>query len=313
VSALTGEIWVANTRQNRASRFRRYEQLAFNPQVDFEIPSPSPLAMTQDAFGNLYIADATNRIAIHYNALRHQIAGNYATRPLSPGSIALLYPAGAGLRFSSNTTSFSTLPLPRDLDDVEVRVRDEPAPLYFVSPFQINFLVPMNAPTTGTAEVQVIRKSTGQILAISELPFQPVSPALFVQGGALEGPLAALNEDNSVNSPSNRAPRGTVVQLFGTGQGFIPDAPPDGTAPSGPISTPERPRVLIGGPDFIPDDHILYSGLAPALVGVWQLNVRIPQTTVPDAAVETVVLMRNVPSNRSGDNRLIRTTLSVAP
>ena len=71
----------------------------------------------------------------------------------------------------------------------QVLVNDQPAPLYFVSPLQINFLVPMNAPTTGTAEIQVVRRSTGQILAVSDRPFQPASPALFVQGGALQGQL----------------------------------------------------------------------------------------------------------------------------
>ena len=315
VSALTGEIWVANTGANRATRFRRYEQLAFNTRADFEIGSSGPLALTQDAFGNLLIADSTNRVALHFNALVHQVAGNYSTRPLSPGAIGILYPAGAGLQFASSSAAFSAVPLPTELADIEVLVNDIPARLYFVSAFppQINFLVPMNAPTSGTAEVQVIRKSTGQLLAVSSLPFQPVSPALFVQGGALEGQLAALNQDGTVNSASNRAPRGTVVQLFGTGQGFIPNAPPEGEAPSGPVSTPEKPSVFIGGQDFVPAENIEYSGLAPGLVGVWQINVRIPMTTPPDAAVDTVVFFRNVPSNQTANNRIIKTTIAVAP
>jgi uncharacterized protein (TIGR03437 family) len=313
VSPVTGEVWVANTRGNRATRFPRYEQLAFSNRSDYDIPSSAPLALTQDPLGNLYIAEAVNRVAIHFNALTHQIAGNYSDRPLSPGAIGIIYPAGTGLQFASGTTVFSTLPLPRELDDVQVLVNEVPAPLYFVSPTQINFLVPMNAPSNGTAEVQVMRRSTGQILAVSERPFQPASPALFVQGGALEGQLAAINEDGSINGPGNRAKRGTIVQLFGTGQGFVPNAPPDGEAATGPLETPEKPRVIIGGPDFIAEENVIYSGLAPGLVGVWQINVRIPQTVAPSAAVDTVIFFRNISSNRTTGNRIIRTTIAVDP
>ncbi|HYO80008.1 MAG TPA: hypothetical protein VES20_01295, partial [Bryobacteraceae bacterium] len=151
------------------------------------------------------------------------------------------------------------------------------------------------------------------LLAVSEFPFQPVSPALFLQGNALEGQVAALNEDGTVNSASNRAPRGTIVQLFGTGQGVVPGAPPEGEPPTTALETTAKPRVFIGGGDFVPEENVIYSGLAPGLVGVWQINVRIPQTTPPDAAIDTVVLLNNVPSNRTTDNRTIRTTIAVAP
>lgn len=317
VSALTGEIWVANTRGNAAVRYRRYEQLATNQQSDYTIPSSAPLALTQDAFGNLFIVEGINRVALHFNAIARQIAGNYADRPLSPGTIAILYPQGTGFSFANETRSFDQLPqpvpLPRELADVQVLVNGQPAPLYLVSPFQINFLMPMNTPTSGTAEVQVMRQSTGQIIAISNVPMERVSPALFVQGGALEGQLAAINQDGSINSPSSRARRGQYVTLFGTGQGFVPNAPPDGTPPAGPLPTEERPRVLIGGPDFLQDSDIQYSGLAPGLVGVWQLNVRIPEATAPSAAVEVAIQLRSVNSNRTTGNRIIRTTIAVDP
>lgn len=315
VSPTTGEIWVANTgvSPGRAMRFPRYEQLAFNNRSDYEIPATGPMALTQDPYGNLYIAETRNRVAIHYNALTTQIAGNYSDRPLSPGVIGIIYPAGPGISFTDSTAAFTTLPLPTELNDVQVLLNDQPVPLYFVSPFQINFLAPMSAPSSGTAELQVLRKSSGQILAVSARPFQPSSPALFVQGGALQGQLAVLNEDNSINGPGNPARRGTIVQLFGTGQGFVPNAPPDGTAAEGQVPTPDRPRVIIGGPDFVSEENIVYSGLAPGLVGVWQINVRIPDIVAPSAAVETVAILNNIPSNRTVGNNRIVTTIAVAP
>lgn len=322
VSALTGEIWVGNTRGNQATRFPRFERLAISQAADYNIPSSAPLALTQDAFGNLYIAEGVNRIAIHFNALRHQIAGSYVERALSPGAIGILYPAGAGVQFASENRSFDQLPnpvpLPRELGDIEVLVNERPVPLYFVSPLQINFLVPMDAPTSGDAEIQIVRKSTQQVLAVSRLPFDRVSPALFVQGNAIEGQLAALNQDNTINSPENPVQVGQVIQLFGTGQGFVPNAPPDGTPPSGPIDTQERPpslRVVIGS-DFVQDSDIQYSGLAPSLVGVWQLNVRVPDNVAPSSAVDVVVQLRSVNSNTppAGFPRpRLRTTIAVRP
>ncbi|MBC7928651.1 MAG: hypothetical protein H7039_23660, partial [Bryobacteraceae bacterium] len=312
VSPFTGEIWVANTRGGAglATRFPRFEQLAINPNADFNIPAAAPLALTQDASGNLYIAEGTNRISVFFNAITFQIAGNYANRPLSPGTVSILYPAGGGVSFSSDSSAFSTLPLPQDLSDVQVLLNDQPVSLYAVSPRQINFLTPNNAPTSGTAEIQVIRKSTGQIIAVSTTQFGRVAPALFVQGAAAQGQLAALNQDNTVNTPQNPAAIGTFVQLFGTGQGFVPNAPPDGTAPTGPISTQDRPRVYLGGVNLVRDEDVAYSGLAPGLVGVWQINAKIPE----DAAVgqnEASVQLNSVSSSVLPNGQRLRTFISV--
>ena len=44
---------------------------------------------------------------------------------------------------------------------------------------------------------------------------------------------ALINADGTVNSPTNRAARGTYVSLYATGQGFVPGAPPDGELVTG--------------------------------------------------------------------------------
>ncbi|MDZ4802842.1 MAG: hypothetical protein SGI92_32175 [Bryobacteraceae bacterium] len=313
VSPLTGEIWVANTRGNTATRFPRFERLAISTRSDYSIPSSVPLALTQDVSGNLYIAEATNRIAMYYNALRFQIAGNYAERSLAPGTISILYAAGAGLTFSSDNTAFTTVPLPDTLADVQVLLNEKPVPLYFVGPFQVNFLVPMSAPDSGTAEIQVIRKSTSQILAVSNPQFARVAPALFVQGGAAQGQLAALNEDNTINTPSNPAAKGSIIQLFGTGQGFVPDAPPDGTAPTGQTKTRDFPVVYLGGQNLVKPEDVLYSGLAPGLVGVWQINARIPADAAPGQN-DAVVTLNSTPTNQVPNSSApLRTVISVKP
>jgi uncharacterized protein (TIGR03437 family) len=319
VSPRTGEIWVANTKANQARRYPRYDQLFQSTQSNYQISSSTPLALTQDEYGNLYVAEGINRVALFFNGLTYQVAGNYATRPLSPGTIAVVYPAGAGVQFSDGNTSFDQLPnpvpLPRTLSDVQVLLNNEPVPLYFVSPFQINFLVPMNAPNSGTGEIQVVKPSTGQVIVAGRVNFAPVSPALFVQGGFQEGQLAAINQDGKVNAPENPIKRGQVLQLFGTGQGHVSNAPPDGEPPSGPIPIDEPELRVVIGTDFVAPSDIQYSGLAPQLIGVWQINVRVPENVAPGAAIPVAVQLKSIPStiaDPSSNDRLV-TTIAVVP
>ena len=129
-------------------------------------------------------------------------------------------------------------------------------------------------------------------------------PGLFAQTGTGIGAAAALNQDNTVNSQTNPAVQGSVITLFGTGQGFIAGAPPDGTVSNTQLQTPQPPIVIMGtGP--VPTANIQYSGLAPTLVGVWQLNVLIPDTviTLPTNPTQVIAIENNVPSGGGGLGR----------
>jgi uncharacterized protein (TIGR03437 family) len=310
VNPVTGEIWVADTNGNRVLRYPRFDDLTFTGFVpNFAMTAAAPLALAQDAYGTLFVADATNRVALHYPAVAALNAANFVTgRALAPGAIASLYPSG--IQFTDQTASFAGLPLPRELADVQVLVNDQPAPLFFVSPGQINFYVPMNTPDSGTAEVQVVRTSTGQTLAGGSVQMNTASPGLFTATANGSGQIAAVNQDGAINSPENRAARGSVISLYGTGQGFIPGAPPDGEAASGPVPTPEKPRVIVNAA-FVADEDVQYSGLAPGFVGLWQINVRIPMTTPPSDDILVVVQHKSIPSNNDRNPQGSRTTIAV--
>lgn len=310
VSPRTGEIWVADTNNNRVVRYPRFDSLALSPNANYQINSQAqPLAITTDSADNLLIADSTNRVAFYYPGLAAVSAAHYLRRRVSPGMVAALYPAG--IRFGEETSVFSSLPLPKDLADVEVLVNEQPAPLYFVSPTQINFYVPMGLEPGSQAEFIVQRKSTRQILASGLLDIGVATPSFFTTTQNGQGQVAAINEDGSINTNTNGVDRGKVIQLFATGQGFVPGAPPDGEAPTGAVATPQIPVVVIGS-SRVADDAILYSGLAPGLVGVWQLNVRVPMSVPPGSATDVVVSMRSVPSNQpEGGGGVIRTVIAV--
>jgi len=314
VSQPTGEIWVADTGNNRSLRYPHFDLLPINNyRSDYTIPAGAPLALTQDSLGNLLVADATNRVAIHYPAMSPVNAASFlptSVRALAPGMHASLFPVG-NIKFGSETKVFNELPnpvpLPRTLADLQVLFNDEPAPLVFVSPGQINFVTPMRAPTSATAELVVQQASTGQILASIVAPMAPASPALFTANSTGRGLVAALNQDNSVNSPTSPATRGEVIQLFCTGQGFVENAPADGDVASGLTPTGDKPQVFIESA-YVPEDHVLYSGLAPGLIAVWQINVKIPANTAPGNRA-IFIMYKSLPSSPPG--MALGTTISV--
>ncbi|HWB87012.1 MAG TPA: hypothetical protein VG675_22910 [Bryobacteraceae bacterium] len=308
VSASTGEIWVADSGSSRSLRFPRFDQLVVSNSATANIPAvTSTLALAQDQFGDLFVADAANRIAIYFPGLSAINGANFLTTTLAPGMVASVFPLGG--TFGSDMQAFtdlpSPLPLPTKLADVQVLFNGQPAPLYYVSPNQINFFVPMGAPTGGNADLQIVHQSNGQVLASGQVAMNAASPGIFLLGtsGNLRQ-AAVLNQDNSVNSPTNPAARGSTIQIFATGQGFVPGAPPDGAAPSGQITTPTTPRVLINT-CFVDDcgepgaPGVTYSGLAPGLVGVWQINVRIPMAVPPAPQIKVVVTLNSQSSTNA--------------
>jgi uncharacterized protein (TIGR03437 family) len=105
--------------------------------------------------------------------------------------------------------------VPVSLAGVRVLFNGVPAPLLFVREDQINAVVPFSVEGSSRAEVRV---EYGR-MAITPLMvrLRNVEPGIF-RSGSTEF-RAILNEDNTVNSPSNPAARGSVVTFWATGMG----------------------------------------------------------------------------------------------
>ena len=316
----SGQFWVADPAQNKISHFPSIDQLAVQGYVsDTSIPAVSPRSVAADSYNNLVVADGINRVLYFAPALAMVNAANYLTgRPLAPGAFAAIFPAAPTSSSSTapqsviaaGTDSATTFPLPTTLADTQVFVNGTPSALFFVSPGQINLPLSLNLPTGGTVDVQVTRASTGQVYGGGELQLAPASPGLFVIGGGQTGQVAALNQDGTVNSATNPVIRGQVIQLFGTGQGPVPGAPPDGQPGTGPLPTPANPQILLGS-SYVPVANIQYSGLAPALVGVWQINFQVPVSAQSGNAVPITIFMNSIPSNNPSQANQIATTIAV--
>jgi uncharacterized protein (TIGR03437 family) len=273
------------------------------------------IAITQDNFGALYVADVTNRVAVHYPALAAENGGSFTcamgcnlgglTDPqsyLAPGAFASLFLFN-GLSFASSTTINGVLPVPTTLGGLQVLVNSQPSPITSVSSSQINFIVPFEAPASGTAQVVVANASTSQVLGSGAMTLNSASPGFFTTNAQGTGQIAALNQDNTVNSPTNMAKPNSYVQLFLTGQGLVPNAPADGQPPNGTVSTSSKPTVYVGGSLAT----VQFSGLAPGYPGLWQINIQIPQDPIaladfPTNIFPVLVDYEGLPSNTSTRN-----------
>jgi len=187
---------------------------------------------------------------------------------------------------------------------IQVQLNGTPLPLYYVSPSQINFLLPNNVPTSGTADLQVIRTDNGQVLGDTTINLNTEAPGLYTLNGAGTGQAAAINDDGTVNGPTNPIARTHVLQVFGTGVGFIQGAPSDGSATTGPMPTTSSTVATINGVPCA----VQYSGLAPGQVGVWQANVYIdplvvPTSSAPNKTSQLLIQLNGTPSGGAGLGR----------
>ncbi|MBI3281058.1 MAG: hypothetical protein HYZ57_14580, partial [Acidobacteria bacterium] len=109
---------------------------------------------------------------------------------LAPDSIGSIF----GSSLAASTQAAPAGPLPLRLGGVRVEVTDaagavRSAPLYFVSPAQINFVVPDGA-APGVARVAVVQDTGARTTAFATV--QRVAPALFTANSSGQGPAAAL-------------------------------------------------------------------------------------------------------------------------
>jgi uncharacterized protein (TIGR03437 family) len=264
-----------------------------------------PVGLLVDRQDTLYVADSGNNRALHY--LKPMTVTN-AVGPRAGGTLArggLVSISGTGL--SGSDEKASGTPWPSTLAGREVAFNDEQtAPLGSVNATQINLQVPSSA-GLGEQRMTVRIAATGELLAGSTVVVDSVSPGLF--SGDVASQYAIQNFDGSPNTAKNPALRGSTIKLFGTGQGPVSPPVADGAAtPSDPpvttLAVPTRdgavclnsqPSVCVAiGNSF---GEIQFSGLAPGLVGIWQISVKVPVSITPGDTVPLRAVINGAPTN----------------
>jgi uncharacterized protein (TIGR03437 family) len=184
-----------------------------------------------------------------------------------------------GTNLAQSTQDWSKLDfskgLPTSLAGVSATVDNKPAPIYYVSPTQVNILAPLDS-ALGPVPVQ-LSTPYGNTASVSAT-MQQVSPSFLVIDGL--GHVAALHSDYSLvgpvslstsSTPVTPAKPGEIVLLYGVGFGQTSPAITDQSKGLG-LALPALPTVTIGG---VPAT-VQAAVFAPA--GLYQLNVVVPAT-----------------------------------
>lgn len=227
-------------------------------------------------FGSVVWADTiANRDAPSYSGTSIVNAADNQAGSLAPNAIATIY--GTGLAYTTKSLTAQDIRggmLPTILPGTGVRVlvRNLPANIYFVSPTQINFLIP-SLLLPGPADVQVVLDNlAGPAVSID---IAASAPALFQldQQNAI-----ATRPDGSVITPDNPAQAGDTVILYATGLGQTVPPVGYGQVPTSASQIKQLGdlKISFGGID-IDTSRIVYAGVSPGFGGLYQINLKLPE------------------------------------
>jgi uncharacterized protein (TIGR03437 family) len=212
---------------------------------------------------------------------------------VAPLSIASIY----GKHLAGETIGNFAPSLPVTAAGTTLVFSQQPVPLFFVSPGQINFQVPDLAP--GPNQLTIMQGTLSTTVNVMVIPY---APALFTTNSQGTGQAAALIAGTAtlaapVGSSRHARPvkKGDFVLLYCTGLGEVINAPnPGDPAPSDPPSaTATAASVTIGGVSA----NVSFSGLAPGFAGLYQVNVQVPATSPSGSAVPVVLQIGGATSN----------------
>lgn len=195
----------------------------------------------------------------------------------APGAVLSIF----GTNLATVTQQASSVPLPITVSGLEVLIDGVAAPLYYVSPSQLNVQIPYETTVGGTAQVSI--NNNGQVTS-AEFQVAAAAPGIFTNtSGALV--------------PTSSAAIGQEIELYVTGTGAVQPAISDGAAPSSSTAVADLPApsqttiVTIGGARASID----FLGIPAGLVGVTQINVTIP-SGIAAGTQPVVVTVGGIPS-----------------
>jgi len=206
---------------------------------------------------------------------------------LAPNGMVSIY--GTNLAYDTEAAGAGTLP--RSLARVSVTIGGLPANLFYVSPQQINFLVPSTL-LPGPTQMYVVREGlSGPVLSFL---IKETAPGFFPTDA---GTVIATHADGTLLTGDSPGAPDEVVILYAVGLGRTnPDVDPGRPATrAAPILLQSRLALLLGGATVDPA-RVLYAGIAPGFAGLYQINLRIPVTTPENPEIRAFIGPQGSPS-----------------
>jgi uncharacterized protein (TIGR03437 family) len=209
---------------------------------------------------------------------------------LAPGNVIQVYGSG----FASQV-GIPSLPLPAAVSGTSLIIGGVPAPLFYVSPGQIDAQIPFGL--SGGKQYQVIVSANGALSAPVPIQLNTVAPGVLPYPNTSE--IVAVRLDGTLVSDSSPAKPGDNLIIFAAGMGLTDNsAVADGTgspglSPGDMLAHPQSaPAMTIDGNTVVPG----FVGLTPGLVGLYQINFQLPAST-PNGFSEIVLTQSGTPSN----------------
>ena len=191
------------------------------------------------------------------------------TSPVAPGGLISVY----GQQMSPVNIATQQIPLPTALGESCLTVNGIAVPMLFVSAQQINGQLPVNVNGNAT----MILRTPGGISDNFYFSILPAAPSIFRTGmaGPETGLATIFRDDNGeLITPTNPIHPNDVITIYATGMGATSPAMVSGMpAPANPLSNAViAASVTLGGVPL----NVLYAGLVPGEVGVYQVNASVP-------------------------------------
>ena len=275
-----------------------------------------PEGVAVDGAGNLYIADYGN------HRIRRLTPPAMPTPRISAGGVVLASGAPLVNRISPNAIisvfgqDFAGTQTLNPVIDADggiavnlaatcLEIGGKRAPLFFVSPTQINAQVPHDL-APGEAVLTAIRgcgTANEQRSEAASATVAAVSPAFFNVPLNLDGrnPLVALHGGGPdlVGAPGllpgaefTPAEPGELVTLFGTGFGATEPPLATGQIPGPEVNLANAVAFTVGG-IAVPPEDVPYKGASPCCAGLYQFTVRLP-ANLPDGDAPVTATVQGV-------------------
>ncbi len=199
-------------------------------------------------------------------------------RPVAVGSVATI----SGRNLAVREQRANAPPFSSNLSGTTLRLWGIPVPLLAVSPTRLTFQVPWEL--VGFDAVDALVSVGPFVSARRSLRLAPFSPGIFTRDGSGSGQgeiyveegnnVQRLAAPEGVAERSRPAEPGELISIFGTGLGPVTDQPPTAIqAAANPLSAVRTPISVFFGEVQV---GAVFSALAPGLVGVYQVQVRVP-------------------------------------
>ena len=195
----------------------------------------------------------------------------------APGMLLAVF----GSQLAPSTILASSVPLPVSAAGVAATVNGVAAPLFYVSPDQLNIQIPYQTPVNTPVTLNI---NNNGVVATYPLTVVSSAPGIFTDatGGLV---------------PQSSAAIATVVSIYLTGAGTVNPQIATGAAPAAGTQVENLPQptqavaVYVGGVQAA----VQFVGIPLGLVGVTQVNFTVP-SGVPAGAQPVVVTVGGVPS-----------------